>query len=143
MTARRVPRYFTLEDALRLLPDVEQTIRRLRRIRDEVVALRQTVEGQWATLEEDPATLTEIGEDQRRLDGLQQEFGEAAGELERRGVLLRDLDMGLVDFPSVAGQAEIYLCWKVGEPSIGFWHGLNEGYAARKPLSTLPGRRRH
>ena len=143
MSARRVPRYFTLEDALRLLPDVGQTIGRLRRIRDELVALRQTVEGQWAALEDDPATLIEIGEDQRRLDRLQKDFGEAAGELERRGVLLRDLDMGLVDFPSLAGQAEIYLCWKVGEPTIGFWHGLDEGYAGRKPLSALPGRRLH
>lgn len=143
MSARRAPRYFTLEDALRLLPDVEQTIGRLRRIRDELVALRQTVEGQWTALEDDPATLTEIGEDQRRLDRLQKEFGEAAGELERRGVLLRDLDMGLVDFPSLAGQAEIYLCWKVGEATIGFWHGMDEGYASRKPLSALPRRRLH
>jgi len=141
--SRRLPRYFTLADALRLLPDVEQTIRRLRRIRDELVALRQTVEGQWAALEDDPATLTEIGEDQQRVERLEKEFGEAAGELERRGVLLRDLDMGLVDFPSLAGSAEIYLCWKVGEASIGFWHGLSEGYASRKPLSTLPGQRRH
>ncbi|MGH2453140.1 MAG: DUF2203 domain-containing protein [bacterium] len=141
--SRRLPRHFTLADALRMLPDVEQTIRRLRRIRDELAALRQTVEGQWAALEDDPATLTEIGEDQQRVERLEKEFGEAAGELERRGVLLRDLDMGLVDFPSLAGSAQIYLCWKVGEASIGFWHGLNEGYAARKPLSTLPGQRRH
>lgn len=143
MSARRAPRYFTLEEALRLLPDVEQTIRRLRRIRDEIVALRQTVEGQWAGLEDDPATLTGIGEDQQRLDRLENEFGEAAAELERRGVLLRDLEMGLVDFPSMAGQTEIFLCWKVGEPTIGFWHRMNEGYSGRKPLSALPGRRLH
>lgn len=142
MSARE-RKHFTLEDAIRLLPDVEQTIRRLRRIRDEAVALRQTMEGQWAGLDDDPATLTSIGEDQQRLDRLEKEFGEAADELDRRSVILRDLDSGLVDFPSLAGQTEIYLCWKVGEPSIGFWHGVSEGYASRKPLSARPGRRLH
>lgn len=139
----RVPTYFTLEDATRALPDVEQAIRRLTRIRDEAVTLRRALEGQWAALEDEGEGLADIGDGQQRLDGLAKEFDGLAEDLERRGVILRDLDLGLVDFPALVGQAEVYLCWKVGEASIGFWHGLSEGYAGRKPLSALSGRHLH
>ena len=138
-----MPKFFTLEEATRALPDVEQTVRRLRRIRDEAVTLRDQVEGKWAALEREAASIDEIGKAQQRLDALQEEFGELVQRLEERGVILRDLDTGLVDFPSVAGHAEVYLCWRLGEPAIEFWHGLGEGYAGRKPLSQLPGRTAH
>jgi hypothetical protein len=138
-----VPRFFTLEEANRLLPDVEQAVRRLRRVRDEAAALRMQLEQQWAALERDETTLASIGEAQERLDTLVEEFGDLVQHLEDRGVILRDLEMGLVDFPARAGHAEVYLCWRLGEPSIGFWHGLGEGYAGRKPLSQLPGHAAH
>ena len=138
-----MPKYFTLEEANRALPDVEQIVRRLRRVRDEAVALREAVEAQWAALEGEAASLTEIGDAQQRLDALQVGFGDLVRQLEARGVLLRDLDAGLVDFPTVAGPAEVYLCWRLGEPDIAFWHGLGEGFAGRKPLSLLPGRAAH
>jgi len=138
VSVRRAPRYFTLEDALRLLPDVGQTIGRLRRIRDELVSLRQTVEGQWAALEDDPATLTEIGEDQWRLTVCRRISVRPWASRNGAGCSCATWIWGLVDFPSLAGQAEIYLCWKVGEATIGFWHGLDEGYAGRKSLSELP-----
>jgi hypothetical protein len=51
---------------------------------------------------------------------------QAAEEIEGLGCLLKDLDIGLVDFP--------YLCWKLGEPNIQFWHYVEEGFAGRKPL---------
>ena len=52
---------------------------------------------------------------------------------------MKDLEMGLVDFPSLRGGQEIYLCWKLGEERIQYWHGLTEGYAGRKPLDdSLP-----
>ena len=50
------------------------------------------------------------------------------------GVQVKDLDEGLLDFPARRGQEEVLLCWKVGEPEIAFWHGLDEGFAGRKPL---------
>jgi hypothetical protein len=136
-------RYITLEEAHRALPDVERIIRRLRRIREEARNLRNQLEDLWAALEGEAARLTEISESQGRLNGFREEFGALVQELEERGAVLRDLDLGLVDFPTMAGNAEIYLCWKVGEESIGFWHGLGEGYAGRKPLSVLRAPRRH
>jgi hypothetical protein len=69
------------------------------------------------------------------------QVGEAFVELQNgiaafdhRGIVLRDLDSGLIDFPSVRDDAEIYLCWIDGETEIGFWHELDAGYSGRQPL---------
>jgi hypothetical protein len=59
---------------------------------------------------------------------------QAAEEIEGLGCLLKDLDIGLVDFPCRLGEREVYLCWKMGEPNIQFWHDIEEGFAGRKPL---------
>jgi hypothetical protein len=54
--------------------------------------------------------------------------------LERLGVLVKDLDRGLVDFPALRDGEEVLLCWQVGEDEVAYWHGLDEGFAGRKPL---------
>ena len=50
------------------------------------------------------------------------------------GCLVKDLDIGLVDFPTLFKGVEVYLCWKLGEPGIEFWHGVEEGFRGRKPI---------
>jgi hypothetical protein len=55
-------------------------------------------------------------------------------QLEGLGVLVKDLDRGLVDFPALRDGEEVLLCWEVGEDGIAFWHGVEEGFAGRKPL---------
>ena len=60
---------------------------------------------------------------------------ETVEEIEGLGCLVKDLDIGLVDFPSRAGGRDLYLCWKLGEPRIQFWHYIEEGFAGRKPLN--------
>jgi hypothetical protein len=47
---------------------------------------------------------------------------------------VKDLDIGLVDFPTTFNGVEVYLCWKLGEPGIEFWHGVEEGFRGRKPI---------
>jgi hypothetical protein len=49
------------------------------------------------------------------------------------GVELRDVEMGLVDFPGERAGAPVWLCWRLADPSVAFWHGTDEGYASRKP----------
>jgi hypothetical protein len=59
----------------------------------------------------------------------------AAGELAAASIVVRDLDRGLVDFPSIRGGEEVYLCWvESEEDEIGFWHDLDSGYGGRQPL---------
>jgi len=55
-------------------------------------------------------------------------------EIEQLGCVIKDLGTGLVDFPCRVGDREAYLCWRLGEPSIGFWHTPDEGFAGRKPI---------
>jgi hypothetical protein len=58
----------------------------------------------------------------------------AVDELQDLGVLVKDLDSGLVDFPCVHRGRELLLCWQLGEEEVAYWHGLEDGFAGRKPL---------
>ena len=55
-------------------------------------------------------------------------------KIEQMGVLIKDLDIGLIDFLTRYQGREVCLCWKLGEERIGFWHGMDEGFAGRKPI---------
>ena len=58
----------------------------------------------------------------------------ALTDLQEMDVVLRDLERGLVDFPSMRDGEEIYLCWEEGEPDVAFWHDAESGYGGRQPL---------
>ena len=62
------------------------------------------------------------------------EMRNALVELQAMEVVLRDLDRGLVDFPSIRDGREVFLCWEEGEDEIGYWHDLEAGYGGRQPL---------
>jgi hypothetical protein len=79
----------------------------------------------------DPQEPRTIGE---QFEREAQAVSECVEELERLGVLVKDLDRGLVDFPALRGDDEVLLCWQVGEDEVAYWHGLEEGFAGRKPL---------
>jgi hypothetical protein len=73
-----------------------------------------------------------------RLDGLGIEVRAAVESIAEMGGSVKDLEIGLVDFPGrvpeVMGDTPVNLCWKHGETAVRFWHGFDEGYASRKPL---------
>ncbi len=71
---------------------------------------------------------------QSELHGLTEAAIACVERLEELGVTIKDLDLGLLDFPSTRAGAEVLLCWHVGEDSVSFWHGLEEGYGGRKPI---------
>ena len=54
--------------------------------------------------------------------------------IEESGIVLRDIDRGLVDFPAVMDGREVYLCWELGEDDVGYWHELESGYRGRESL---------
>ena len=75
------------------------------------------------------------------LNAAQSELGSLADaaiacveKLEELGVVLKDLDLGLLDFPAERNGQDVLLCWHVGEDAVAFWHGLDEGFAGRKPI---------
>jgi hypothetical protein len=76
----------------------------------------------------------EVDELQGVIDAEAAAVVECVKELHALGLLVKDLDEGLVDFPALRGDEEVLLCWRVGEDEVAFWHGLDEGFAGRKPL---------
>ncbi len=68
------------------------------------------------------------------FDELVRELEATVEELEALGVVVKDLDLGLVDFPAQRHGEDVYLCWHVGERSVAAWHGREEGFAGRKPV---------
>jgi hypothetical protein len=61
-------------------------------------------------------------------------IAECAARVDAVGAQIKSLEEGLLDFPALRGDEEVLLCWKLGEDEIAYWHGLEEGFAGRKPL---------
>ncbi len=132
-----MPRFFTLQQAEKVLPEVAESIR-------EAVALRdryQTMEGEWQSFSERLATTggmqvdrAWVVEQKNRREETASALKQAIEKVHEFGCVVKDLDMGLVDFPTLFQGEEVYLCWKLGEPGIQFWHGVEEGFRGRKPI---------
>jgi hypothetical protein len=67
-------------------------------------------------------------------DSNAQALKNAMERIEELGVLVKDLDIGLVDFPTLFRGEEVYLCWRMDEDDIDHWHGVNEGFNGRRPI---------
>lgn len=132
-------RYLTVPEAQALLPRLREMLDALRRTRDEAMLKKTQIDMLWKRLDAGEAVLGAVGEEQQRLDALAARLAAIARDVEETGCILRDVDAGLVDFPArVRGGGTVFLCWRLGEPEIAYWHGAGEGFAGRKPLAELP-----
>ena len=131
------PRFFTVEEANALVSTLQIEFGRIAQVRSLLGPLIQALGGPddaVAVLQEDaplPAGLEEQAAELRRL------AAEITGAVERvngLGCLVKDVEMGLVDFYALVEGEPAFLCWQFGEPAISHWHPLDEGYAARKPI---------
>ena len=121
-------RHYTLEEANAALEWVADAIERLRRAREGL----SDEEAREALSEAGPQNGG--GEPGRVVSEAFLELRRCLLRLQEGEVVLRDLERGLVDFPSIREGREVYLCWLEGEDGIGYWHDLEEGFAGRKPL---------
>jgi hypothetical protein len=121
-------RHFTVEEANALIPKVEPLLQQLREAKDGL-----TDEEAHEALSESAPT-NGGGEHGRVVGESFLEVRRLLGALEESGLILRDIDRGLLDFPAVIDGREVYLCWELGETEIGFWHELDTGFGGRKPL---------
>jgi hypothetical protein len=121
-------RNYTVEQANAAIPWVTERIDRLRAAREGL----NDEEARAALSEAGPTNGG--GEPGRVVSDAFVEMRSALIELQSMDVVLRDLDRGLVDFPSVREGREVFLCWEEGEEEIGFWHDLDSGYGGRQPL---------
>jgi hypothetical protein len=129
-------RYFTPQEANDALAEVRPLAERLVEHRRRLLAATTKRAGLMTQIQGNgggitPSDLSELEvELEEQSSGLQRCIARL-GEL---GVQVKDLDSGLVDFPSLREGEEVLLCWRVGEDLVEFWHGMDEGFAGRKPL---------
>jgi hypothetical protein len=76
----------------------------------------------------------ELGAAREELDRETQALERCVGGIHELGGLVKDLDAGLVDFPAKRGDEDVLLCWQLGEDAVEHWHGVEDGFAGRRPL---------
>lgn len=127
-----MPQYFTLSEA-------NQALMIIRPLMDEVQVIRQkivTTQPQaWSAIEKSVGnggsrTLSKMVRDFERFDALVHQILDT-------GVLIKDINVGLLDFSALRHGQEVYLCWQYGEDDIAFWHEVDAGFAGRQPIHTF------
>ena len=157
-------RFYGIDEANDTIPDVERILLDLRDQRAELIRLRDAVLAATGADAEDgapdspppgrtedvpaPATDEAPGasgdgrvDDRRRLrlrmQGVIDQMQAAVTQLVERDVTLREIETGLIDFPALASGRQIWLCWRLGEGAIEWWHEHDEGFAGRRRLADL------
>jgi hypothetical protein len=132
-----MPRYFTVDEAHHHLANVAQDVR-------EAVALKQQYAAAKAELENSLKRIALLGgtlvdrdpilalKNRREVSG--RKLKAAVERVNSYGCVVKDLDIGLLDFPTLYRGQEVYLCWKLGETRIEHWHGVSEGFQGRKKI---------
>ena len=124
----RFKKHYTRDEAEALLPQLRAWLAELNRLREEAERYDKRLGG-----------LNTVGQDTggemvnswiRALAGMQQ----VLAEFQRREIFIKDLSRGLIDFPSLVGGKEVFLCWESDEDKVEFWHDLDTGYGGRERL---------
>lgn len=140
-------RFYDIDEANEALPEVERILLALRDQRAELIRLRDAVLQATGPDREATAHRPATGEpgsgaaDMRlarlRMQGLIDQMQAGVTRLVERDVTLREIETGLIDFPALANGRQIWLCWRLGEGDIDFWHELDDGFAGRRRLADL------
>jgi hypothetical protein len=127
--------YFTREEAETLLPAITVVLHKIQESHSNVQALEAELEElRIQALGNGHHLQARIVRLQRNVTTYVQELRDALEELQTFGCELKDPEIGLIDFLSLRDGQEVYLCWKLGEKRIEFWHYLHTGFAGRQPL---------
>ena len=124
-----MPQYFTLQEANEALNSVRPWMDEIQVIRGEILAHQPEI---WSVMEKSAGnggnlTLSRMVKTFDRLDAL-------IHSIQDTGALIKDINTGLLDFPALKDEREVYLCWQYGERDIAFWHEIEEGFAGRQPI---------
>ena len=123
--------HFTIEDANKVLPSVIKKFEDIVNLKNGVVKIQNE-------METNPRYMSSFKDyvlKKQELNTAITNFYKAIDDLESTGVMVKSIEEGLLDFPSLRFNEEVWLCWKEGESEIKFWHGKDEGFTGRKPLS--------
>ncbi len=134
------PKIFDVPEANALLGSVAALVQQLQGLQQSILTTQQTLDaskeqlghGNGHSVQE---LRTRIEELTKRQLLLVEAFQSAMQQLEALGALLKDLNQGLVDFYSLRDGELVFLCWRLGEERIDYWHGIDDGFAGRQPLA--------
>ena len=121
-------RHYTVDEANALLPSVKPVLRRLRDAKDQLTDSELHEELSEA------APTNGGGGPGRQVGEAFLEVRRLLGTLEEAGIVVRDIDRGLIDFPAIREGNEVYLCWELGEDAVEHWHDMESGYRGRQQL---------
>ncbi len=124
------PHYFSLEEANAALDVIRPLMDEIQAIRGEILAHQPEI---WPAIERSAGNggnpmLSKVAKDFERLDTL-------LHRVLATGAQVKDINTGLLDFPALRNDHEVYLCWKYGEDKIEFWHEIEAGFAGRRPIA--------
>jgi hypothetical protein len=130
-------RSFTLDEAQSLLPVLESLLRTAiaaKKSMDEADAQHQALQHRVFLAGGMFLDIVPLARKKAERAKAEQRLKDALAEIDSTGVQVKDLDIGLLDFPCQVDGQTILLCWKLGEKAITHWHGVQEGFAGRKPI---------
>ena len=127
-------KYFAIEEVEQLLPEVEEILKRTMKL-NSALDLLATIEIE--VYDDDYENLRRVTKLNKQFHKLSHEFYDNLEKLEDMGCLIKDIEIGLVDFYSKFENKDIFLCWKIGEKRIKFWHEVDSGYNGRRRILDL------
>ena len=132
-----MPRYFTLDQARQLISTADRLLRQALKLKQEHDRAGEEIDG----INRKVAMMGGMYVDRDKYAGLRarvdatgSRLKEIFNEIGEIGFEVKDLDIGLIDFPSLYRGEEVCLCWKLGEADIEFWHSATEGFRGRKRI---------
>lgn len=130
---------FTVEEANNFLPKLSVMLLELQKKRDAISALELEIDVAELVAEKDESGVAQS------LNGKVEEYNRAVNrfygiidEIHETGCVLKDVDLGLVDFYGYHKGRMVYLCWKMGEPQVSYWHEIGHGFIHRQPIAEKP-----
>jgi hypothetical protein len=126
-------RLFTVNEANALLPAVRPLVERILENIRRLKSKSETVTRE-EQLDPEAADFMDRLQQDGEIARLVAEVREWVGEIHSHGCLCKGVEQGLIDFPCMLGAEVVFLCWQLGEPAVGHWHRIEDGFAGRRPL---------
>ncbi|MDO8616410.1 MAG: DUF2203 domain-containing protein [Dehalococcoidia bacterium] len=130
------PRHFTLEEAEQLLPRLTSVLTEMRELKHEHDRFQQKVAELGLKMKSNGHLLDgELRDAREGMERTATMINELVPQIQDMGCELKDIELGLIDFRAERDGREVYLCWRLGEDRISWWHELQTGYSERQPLA--------
>ena len=144
-----MPDFYDFDTANARLPELRETLLSLRALKAEVATLRdrivelnapQAVPGGVASIPAGPARVEADAETLRlrmRMQGLVDQMIATVAQIDSWNIQLREIESGLVDFPALVSGRPVWLCWRLGEDEVAWWHEVSSGFEGRQRMEDL------